>query len=225
MSELKIKDKAIVVPGEELAIGLDYLPNGSAFRENDKIIANQLGLISLNGNVIKVIPLTGKYIPKRDDVVIGRIMDVGFSNWFVNIDYAYDASLSVRDIQQFVNKEDDLSYYYDFNDLIAAKIARVTKSKKVDLTMKGPGLIKLVGGKIIKVTPNKVPRIIGKGGSMIDMIKTATKCKITVGQNGLVWIKGENFKDENKATEAIMKIEKDSHTQGLTDKIKAFLEK
>ena len=90
--------------------------------------------------------------------------------------------------------------------------------------MKGPGLRNLRGGRLIKVTPTKVPRIIGKQGSMVSMIKEKTNCRIIVGQNGIVWIEGTDSDNENLATEAILKIEKDAHTEGLTDKIKNFLE-
>jgi exosome complex component RRP4 len=67
-----------------------------------------------------------------------------------------------------------------------------------------------------------VPRIIGKAGSMVEMIKDITKTQIVVGQNGLVWVKGDN---EDLAIEAVTEIERKSHIQGLTDQIKAMLEK
>ena len=59
---------------------------------------------------------------------------------------------------------------------------------------------------------------------MVNMLKDASGCDITVGQNGLVWIKGE---PENEAMVAriIKIIEKESHMPGLTDKIKRMLEK
>ena len=104
------------------------------------------------------------------------------------------------------------------------KIVNVTSQKLVDVTMKGPGLRKLKGGRIIEVNPHKVPRIIGKQGSMVMMIKDATKCNITVGQNGLIWIDGEPM-NELLALQTIRKIEKESHMSGLTDKIKEYLEK
>jgi exosome complex component RRP4 len=90
--------------------------------------------------------------------------------------------------------------------------------------MKGPGLRKLIGGRIISVNPYKVPRIIGKMGSMVNLIKDHTKCIITVGQNGLIWINGEP-KNELIAVNTIRKIEREAHTSGLTDKIKEYLEK
>ena len=81
---------------------------------------------------------------------------------------------------------------------------------------------KLIGGRIMKITPSKVPRVIGKAGSMIELIKDKTKCQIIVGQNGVIWLKGEN---EGLAAKTIYKIERESHTTGLTDKITAYLDK
>ena len=56
------------------------------------------------------------------------------------------------------------------------------------------------------------------------MIKEATGTKISVGQNGLVWVSGEDASKELLAVHAIQKIEAESHISGLTDRIKAFLE-
>jgi len=69
-----------------------------------------------------------------------------------------------------------------------------------------------------------VPRIIGKQGSMVSMVKNATKCNIIVGQNGVVWIKGLKPEDEILTVETIRKIEAESHVPGLTEKIKKYLE-
>ena len=88
--------------------------------------------------------------------------------------------------------------------------------------MKQRGARKLIGGRIIKVTPSKVPRIIGKGGSMVEMIKKKTDTQIVVGQNGVIWIKGRR---REKAIEAIIEIEKYSHVEGLTNYIAEFLER
>jgi len=74
----------------------------------------------------------------------------------------------------------------------------------------------------IKVNPFKVPRIIGKQGSMVTIIKQATNCQVVVGQNGLIWLEGTP-QDEVKAVSAIKKIEKESHMPGLTERIKKFL--
>ena len=90
--------------------------------------------------------------------------------------------------------------------------------------MKGPGLMKLKGGRIVRVNANKVPRIIGKQGSMVSMIKQSTNCRILVGQNGVVWVKGDEPSKELLAVQTIKKIECEAHIPGLTDNIKSFLE-
>ena len=132
--------------------------------------------------------------------------------------------MSIRDATEFIDKGENLTKYYDYGDILAAQVIRTTRYNSIDITTKGPGLKKLSGGKVIEVTPSKVPRMIGKQGSMISMIKDATGCNILIGQNGRVWIKGTNLENENLVTKTIMKIEEESHIDGLTDKIKKLLE-
>ncbi len=54
---------------------------------------------------------------------------------------------------------------------------------------------------------------------MINMIKDKTNCKIIVGQNGLVWVKGDEDM-EQLTKEIIHMIEAEAHTSGLTNKVK-----
>lgn len=226
MGELIINDKEIVIPGEVIATGMDFLPAGGVFREQESIIAMQLGLVSVSGRIIKLIPLCGRYIPKKEDTVIGKVVDIGFSGWRVEIGWAFEANLSMKDASSdFIEKKADLTQYYDYGDIVASQIVHVSGSKIIDLTMRGPGLRKLKGGKVIEVSSSKVPRIIGKQGSMIQLIKEKTGCKIIVGQNGRVWISGLTPDSEMLATQAISMIEENSHHEGLTDKVKEFLEK
>lgn len=225
MSELLVKERSIVVPGEELASGMEYLPSFGTYRDGDKIVAAKLGLVMVDGKVIKLIPMSGRYLPKKYDMIVGKVIDVLMSGWRVELNSPYSAMLSLKDAtQEFIMKGADLTKFFEIDDWVVAKIINVTSQKLVDLTMKGPGLRKLRGGRVIEVNTHKVPRIIGKQGSMVGMIKQATGCKIVVGQNGWVWIQGEP-KNEVIAVETIRKIEDESHIQGLTEKIKAHLEK
>ncbi len=224
MSELVVKNKEVVVPGEVLATGMDYLPGQGSYREGDNIHASILGLVNVDGRAIKLIPLSGRYLPKRGDTIIGKVIDVMMSGWRVELNCAYSAMLPLMGTSEYIMKGADLTKYFDLGDFMVAKITNVTSQKLVDLSTKGPGLRKLSGGRIMEVNTHKVPRIIGKQGSMVSMIKQATDCKIIVGQNGLVWILGEPD-NELLAVKTIQKIEKESHVSGLTDKIKEFLEK
>ena len=222
---INVKDKDVVVPGEILAEGMGYLPSRGTYREGEKIIASRLGLIHMDGKVIKLVPLSGRYMPKVGDTVIGKVIDVLMSGWRMELNTAYTAMLGMKEAtSDFIPKGANLTQYFDIDDYVVGKISNVTSQKLVDLSMRGPGNRKLKGGRVIEVNTTKVPRIIGKQGSMVSMIKDATGCKITVGQNGLVWIDGEPEK-ELIAVKAIELIEKESHTSGLTDRVKAFLEK
>jgi exosome complex component RRP4 len=209
-----------------LAEGMSYLPGQGMYRKGESIFSSRLGLAKIEGKVIKIIPLSGKYLPKRGDVIIGKVMDVNFSGWRVETNSAYSAMLSMKDgSNDYIRRGADLTKYFDIGDYIVTKIFNVTSQNLIDLTMKGPGLKKLYGGRIISVASSKVPRIIGKHGSMVSMIKKATNCNIIVGQNGVVWIKGLNPKDEIITVNTIRMIEQRSHVPGLTDKIKKHLEK
>lgn len=225
MGELKVKDKDIVVPGDVLAEGMDFLPAGGAFREGENIIASQVGVVSVNGRLLKLVPLNAKYIPKKGDTIIGKIADVTNNCWFVEIGYSNQACIPLRDgSMEYIPKGADLTQYYDYGEYVVANITNVSGSKEIDLSMKGPGLRKLSEGRIIKVNSAKVPRIIGKQGSMISMIKQMTDCRIIVGQNGLIWLYSVDPLKELIAVDAIKKIEEKAHIQGLTDEIKVFLE-
>ncbi|NIR86158.1 RNA-binding protein, partial [Candidatus Bathyarchaeota archaeon] len=80
-------------------------------------------------------------------------------------------------------------------------------------------------GLVVEITPTKIPRVIGRKGSMINMLKRETECRITVGQNGLILINGKTLEDEQIAAMAIRKIEKEAHTSGLTDRVTEMVRK
>lgn len=224
MGKLLVKERELVVPGQELAEGMDYLPGEGSFREENMLISSRLGLFNLDGRLTKVIPLSGKYIPKRNDMVIGKVTEVGPSNWRVDIEWAFTATLFLKEgSKDYIPNGADLTKYYDQGDVIVAKITNVFNPRLIDLSMKAPGCRKLTGGRLIKVEPPKVPRIIGKQGSMISMIKDATQCSIVVGQNGIVWLSGPDFENEKKAVDAINMVAKLAHSEGLTDKVDKFL--
>jgi len=224
MGKILIKDKDIVVPGDVLAEGMDYLPAGGAFREKDNIISSQLGLAIISGRLIRVIALNGRYVPKRGDNVIGRISTVAANNWFVDIGYADEAMLGLKEaVQEYVPRGAELTNYYKVGEYVLCKITNVTRSKLIDVSMKGPGLRKLGEGRMLQVVSAKVPRIIGKAGSMITMIKDLTDCRITIGQNGITWISGTDPDKEAVAVEAIRMIEANSHKTGLTEEVEKFL--
>ena len=211
-----VEDKNLVIPGQILADD-EYYPGRGTFKEGDKICSSLIGLVSLRNKKIRVIPLKSKYVPKKGDVVIGKIKDVRFSMWDVDINSPYSGILPAFEV--FGRDKKELSKVYDVGDVLFLRVIDVDEVKKAKLGLKGRGLGKFKGGIIVDISPTKVPRLIGKKGSMINMIKNKTNCKIVVGQNGLVWVKGDEDM-EQLTREIIHTIEAEAHTSGLTNKIK-----
>jgi len=223
--EVLVQDKDIVVPGETIAVGMSFLPGKGTYREEDRIVAQRLGMITVEGNVIKLIPLSGKYIPKLKDRIVGKVIDVLMTGWRMEINSPYSAVMTLKDAtSEFIPRGADLTQYYGLGDCVVCQIVNVTSQKLVDVSMKGPGLRKMRGGRIIEVSSQKVPRIIGKDGSMVGMIKQATGCNIIVGQNGWIWIDGQP-EGEVTAVKAIKKVEEEAHLGGLTERMAVWLEK
>jgi len=216
------KKRKIVIPGEVIIVGEDYLPGEGARREGEKVVASRFGLAEEAGRVIKVIPITGAFIPRRNNVIIGRVTNVTFNGWVVDIDSASSGFLPIDESPRFINKS-EMDQFLAIGDILAAKIWGVN-TRGIDLTLKGKGLGKLEGGFIFRVSPNRVPRVIGREGSMITLIKEKTGCDITVGQNGWIWIVGPNMDAEIKARKAIEFVTEKVYVEGLTEKMEAWFQ-
>ena len=213
------KERRLVVPGEVIVSANDHLPGDYTRNEDGEIIANRYGLAEI-GKIVKVIPISGIYEPRRGNTVIGRVEDVMFSGWVIDVGGPYRAFLPLMECPRFVDKF-NMTEFAAVGDAMNVKVWSVKKGS-VDLSLKSRGLGKLEGGRIIKINPHKVPRVIGKEGSMINLIKDDTQTEITVGQNGYIWIKGSE-EGEKKVEDAINLIERESASDGLTSKVEKFL--
>jgi exosome complex component RRP4 len=219
--EEKKEEKRVVLPGDKIIESMDYLPGRNCLREGNSIYSNRVGVVYYKGRVIEVIPLSGKYMPEVGDMVIGTVEETQHSGWIVDIDTPYKAYLPLAGVRGFIDPaKTDLSKIYGIGDLIYAEISEVTPMKDIRISMKSPKTRKFENGRVVRISPVKVPRVIGKQGSMINMIKEKTGCMISVGQNGMIWVQGEK---ENLAANAIMEIQENSQISGLTDHIGKLL--
>lgn len=214
--------RQIVIPGETIASGENYLPGEGTEKRGGDIIAIRYGLAEEMNKLVKVIPLSGVYLPRRGNVVIGKVENITFNGWVVDIGTSETAFLPLSETPRFVNKN-GLDEILDIGDMLTAKINEINK-RGVDLTIKMRGLGKIEEGIIMKINSNKVPRVIGKEGSMINIIKDETGCNITVGQNGIIWIQGNTVEDELFAKKAILFIVEKSFVEGLTEEVKKWFE-
>lgn len=218
------KDKRDIVIPSELLGDADKIKAGrGTFIENGKIYSEKLGILSKNSNFVNIIPLKGKYDAIEGDFIIGIVQEALSSAWLVDINAPYPALLHVNEVPWDV-EFGETEKYLNHGDSIMAKILEVNIEKKLQITLKDRNLYKIKGGYITYIEPSKVPRLIGKKGSMISLIKKYSNCRMFIGKNGRIWIDG---KDENitKVIKVINTIENESISFGLTDKIENILKK
>jgi exosome complex component RRP4 len=219
-----VDKRQLVIPGELIAKG-DYIVGDNAYKDEENIFALKIGLVDISGKKISIIPLKGCYIPRVGDIIIGRVLDIGISGWLIDIFSPYLALLPASEIlaPRLPFAKRDLTKFYNINDLIVAKVISFDRTKDPLLSTKEPGLGKITSGKLIRFSPSKIPRLIGKKGSMISMLKKETKSQIIMGQNGIIVVSNKSQDNEAITISAIRMIEEEAHTQGLTDRVKEFI--
>jgi exosome complex component RRP4 len=220
-NEVESGGREVVLPGDLLDTG-KLKAGAGTYVQDGRIYAAQLGIKSVKANFVNVIPLGGRYIPSPGDTVIGKVVDIGPSNWFIDINSPYQAPLHVNEVPWRVDFG-DTARFMNIGDTLLAKVLMVDETKRVQVTMKEQGLRKLQGGQVMEISHSKVPRVIGKGGSMIQMIKTMTNTRIFIGQNGRVWLDGD-IESILFAIRAIKMIEDNAQASHLTEKVREYLE-
>ncbi|MGZ4925268.1 MAG: exosome complex RNA-binding protein Rrp4 [Halobacteriota archaeon] len=213
-------DKTIVVPGDLLSEDAAKAAEGT-YVENGKVYSLIYGLADEREKV-RVIPLSGKYLPATGDVVVGMISDISFSNWKVDINSQYEALMHISEYPRRIESS-EMAKIMGVGDLAIFKVIDVDPSMKIELAPREGQLRVLRSGRVVEVSYTKVPRVIGRAGSMISLLKSKLDVNIFVGKNGRIWINGK-VEDEDLAVKVIKRIEQEAHTSGLTDRITKLLE-
>jgi exosome complex component RRP4 len=218
--------RQLVTPGDLLAEN-DYFAGENTHKENGKIYATRVGLVNYEEKRVYVVALKSFYVPMVGDTVIGKVEEITLGGWIIDIKAPHLAMLRASDALErpFKPQKDDLPSLFDVGDMIIAKIVAYDRTRDPLLTVLERGLGKITRGQIIEIMPTKIPRVIGKQGSMISMLKQETVCQIAIGQNGRILINGKTPEDERLAVMAIRKIEQEAHTTGLTDRVTEMLRK
>ena len=216
--------KRHVIPGEVIISG-SYRAEQNTVMDGNKILATTIGLSDIHDGSVRVIPLTGGYYPKDDDIVIGKIISHSAMSWEVDINSCYSGMLPASDVfgRDFSSHSDDLTSKLGKGDLIVTRIVNSDKTRDPLLTISGRELGKIDSGELVYISPSKVARLIGKRGSMIQMIESGTNAQITIGQNGLIVISCDDSDGLLKAIKAIDLVEEKAHVANLTDQISEML--
>ena len=214
-----------VIPGDVIITG-SYTPEQNVILDGDKIMSTAIGFYEIEDNRVNVIPLTGLYTPKIDDLIIGKVMSHSALSWDVNINSYYTGMLQASDIfgRDYSPSKDDLSLKLCVGDIISTRIINAGGSRGPLLSISGQNLGKIDSGELVKISPVKIPRLIGKHGSMIQTIESSTNATITIGQNGLIVLKCDDSAGLKKAVESIKMMDKALHNTNLEEKIQNILD-
>ncbi len=214
-----------VIPGDVVTTG-PFRPEQNVILDGNKIIATTIGISEIYDDSVKVIPLTGMYIPKIDDLVIAKVNSHTSLSWELDINSCYVGFLPAQDVfgRDFSAHADELSSKLKTGDLVAARIANFDRTRDPLVTISDRDLGQIDSGELVEISPSKVPRLIGKRGTMIQMIEMATDAAITIGQNGWVVISCESPEGLLKAKKAIQMVNEQAHVANLTDQVKEMLE-
>jgi len=196
----------ILIPGDNLR-----KKDSNSYEKNNNYYSKYILLVKED----KTTRLFGYYMPEVNDIIIGKVIDVLSNGWIIDINSPYLGKLSLKEIGVDPN---DL---YTYGDYILCQIVRMTKNKLIDLEIKKKE--KLNDGLILKVDPVRIPRLIGKNSSMLNLIKEYLKIDIIIGKNGRIYLNG-NINDISKAVDIIRFIINNSYKNGLTEKVKEILE-
>ncbi len=214
-----------VIPGDVITTG-PFRPEQNVILEGNKIISTMIGVTEIYDDSVKVISLTGKYIPKINDLVIGKVISHTSLSWELYINSCYVGFLPAQDVfgRDFSAHADELTSKLKAGDLVAARIANFDRTRDPLVTIADRDLGKIESGDLVKISPSKVPRLIGKRGAMIQAIETATGAIITIGQNGWVVVSCENPEGLLKAKKAIQMVNEKAHVANLADQVNEMLE-
>jgi exosome complex component RRP4 len=213
-------DRTLVLPGEEIDVqGLR--PGPGTYRVDGRTYASVLGLLSHRPPMVRVIPLSGRYIPKPGDVVVGTVTDVQTTFWLLDIGAPRWAPLHMTGTPWKIDVG-ETGQYLKVSDTVVVQIENLDATGRIGVTMLGDGLGKVDGGTVIELSPAKVPRLIGRSGSMIQMLTQKTGCQISVGQNGRVWVDGPPD-GITRVRESIRLIEEEGQRSGLTERVAGYL--
>ncbi len=199
--------KKIVIPGELLSVERKRL-GGNVFVSEGKIYSKVLGISDDESDSASVVPLQGKYIPQVEDTVVGVVGRVVFAGYGININSFTESFIPKSAVREQLK----------VGDLVLSKVSNVNEMREAELSFPK----RLFGGEVVEVTPVRTPRLIGKNGSMLELLAKGTNSEIYIGKNGRVWARNGNLELLKKV---VLFIEENSFKSNLTNSVEDFFKK
>ncbi|NYZ77370.1 hypothetical protein H0O02_03580 [Candidatus Micrarchaeota archaeon] len=196
-------ERKIVVPGEKIAEGAVRVPG--AYSETGATYATLVGFLDETN---RYIPLESRYKPMPEDIVVGMITDARHAGYSVDLALPKEGFIPARTIRITL----------ELGDFVVSRVRLIERSGMAELGE----VRRLPKGKIIEFPSAKIPRLIGKQSSMLDILRNNSGGDIVVGNNGYVWMSEKC--NIPLLLKAIDMIRLKAHRPGLTEEITKFFE-
>ncbi len=208
------RENEVVVPGQLLTDDTRKRGFGTYVREG-KVYASTTGIVKTINGGVRVIPVSGRYKPERGDKVIGIVADVKPN--VVEVDLGGEMVAVLK-----LPERESPPLNLDIGDCVYAEV----KSTGLrGILLSNEGLQKIPSGILVTINSAKVPRLIGRKGSMIQLLRRESGCDFWVGRNGLIVINGPDPSSEFAAIAVINLIDREAHKPGLTERVLQLLRK
>lgn len=207
----------LVYPGERIDAHDDVEVGHGVRRMNGELVAMRMGNLRTSGKVVSIDPLSSRYVPRSGDLVVGYVEGMTNNIWFLDIGASFNAILPMS-LAPWKVEFGAVREHLDVGDAVLCRVQEVDETHSAVATMKGMGLRKLKSGLLEEIPPHIIPQVIGKGGAMLQTLKSLGNSRIVIGQNGRIWLDGEHDGMRSIRT-ALEVIRETAHLPGLKERI------
>jgi len=214
------KGSTLVYPGQRLSADGSAQAGHGVRLIDGNLVAMKTGNMVRSGNTVTIEPLSSRYVPRASDLVVGYIEGMTNNIWFVDIGAAFNAILPMS-LAPWKVEFGAVRQHLGIGDAILCRVQEVDETHSSVVTMKGMGLRKLKSGFIEEIPPHIIGKVIGKGGGMLQQLKSLGQSRMIIGQNGRIWIDGE-LSGMSETRKAMDVIRDTAHLPGLNERVAAL---
>jgi len=218
--------RIIVTPGEIIDKKIRSKTISKYVKSDKGNIMTSLGVIQEGKKSVDILIYKDIYKPSKNDYVIGVVVGYAPNGWIIDIGSYTKAFLPAMEIVKgdFDPRKVELSKHLAIGDIVGFKISEVRRlgyflgTIRHEAREKDKKYGKIKDYYLLKIHSSRLPRVIGKKGSMIKLIKQALKCEIIIAQNGVILFKG-SIEKFNIFRRVINIIVEKTYASGLTNYI------
>ena len=181
----------LVIPGDRIKNSGGLTAGSGILKTNEGFVATQLGRVMENNGVIYLQASNSTYIPRSGDLVIGFVTSMRSNLWMFDIGGPFEALLPMS-LSPWNTQFGDLEEHMIVGDYALLRVQEVDSQHGVVCTMKGIGLRKISTGVVEYIGSNSTKIFIGSEGTNLQKIKQQSGCRITVAENGRIWVEGSD---------------------------------